>query len=149
VTQVLDGGVSFCLLKLLRAVRNVRFLCRTIRAAHFAAVHAYQNARRRVERFARANLRGAVAGALFLATLPLAGLAGGVQGKAGDQPAAKPIQAAGSDRGQQVFEQNCSRCHNAPEGFSPRISGTIARHMRVRAALGDEDYKALRRFLNP
>ena len=53
------------------------------------------------------------------------------------------------ERGQQVFEQNCSRCHNAPEGFSNHISGTIARHMRVRASLNDADYKALLRFLNP
>jgi mono/diheme cytochrome c family protein len=54
-----------------------------------------------------------------------------------------------TDRGQQVFEQNCSRCHNAPEGFSPRVSGTIATHMRVRAGLSEADYQALRRFLNP
>ena len=54
-----------------------------------------------------------------------------------------------SDRGQQVFNQNCSRCHNTPDGFSPRISASIARHMRVRARLGDADYKALLRFLNP
>ena len=53
------------------------------------------------------------------------------------------------DMGQQVFNQNCSRCHNAPEGFSPSISGTIAMHMRVRANLSDADYKALLRFLNP
>jgi cytochrome c5 len=53
------------------------------------------------------------------------------------------------DRGQQVFNQNCSRCHNAPEGFSPSISGTIPRHMRVRAGLSEEDYKALLKFLNP
>jgi mono/diheme cytochrome c family protein len=57
--------------------------------------------------------------------------------------------SAAADRGQQVFEQNCSRCHNAPEGFSSRVSGTIATHMRVRAGLSDADYKALRRFLNP
>ena len=58
-------------------------------------------------------------------------------------------RVATPDRGQQVFVQNCSRCHNAPEGFSSRISGTIARHMRVRASLSDADYKALLRFLNP
>jgi mono/diheme cytochrome c family protein len=58
-------------------------------------------------------------------------------------------QAAASDRGQQVFHQNCFRCHNAPEGFSPSISGSIARHMRVRAGLSDADYKALLKFLNP
>jgi len=52
-----------------------------------------------------------------------------------------------SNRGQQVFAENCSRCHNAPQGFSSHISGTIARHMRVRASLSEEDYKALRKFL--
>ncbi len=57
--------------------------------------------------------------------------------------------AATPDRGQQVFDRNCSRCHNPPEGFSPRISGTIALHMRVRANLSEEDYKALLHFLNP
>jgi cytochrome c5 len=51
--------------------------------------------------------------------------------------------------GQVVFEQNCSRCHNAPQGFSPRISGTVVRHMRVRAGLSAEDEKALLRFFNP
>lgn len=61
----------------------------------------------------------------------------------------KAVHAANPDRGQQVFNQNCSRCHNAPEGFSPSISGTIARHMRVRANLSDADYKILLRFLNP
>ena len=67
------------------------------------------------------------------------------------QPNANAVDPhpAQPDRGQQVFAQNCSRCHNSPEGFSPRISGTIARHMRVRAGLSDEDYKALRHFLNP
>ena len=30
-----------------------------------------------------------------------------------------------ASEGDRVFRQNCSRCHNAPEGFSPRISGTI------------------------
>ncbi len=61
----------------------------------------------------------------------------------------KAARAADQNRGQQVFEQNCARCHNAPEGFSSGISGTVAMHMRVRAGLSDADYKALRRFLNP
>ena len=51
--------------------------------------------------------------------------------------------------GQRIFEQNCSRCHDAPESFPPSISGTIVRHMRVRASLSKEDEKALLRFLNP
>jgi cytochrome c5 len=54
-----------------------------------------------------------------------------------------------SSDGQRVFEQNCARCHSAPEGFSPSISGTIARHMRVRANLSQDDERALLKFLNP
>lgn len=65
------------------------------------------------------------------------------------QAAPKTVHAVKQNRGQQVFNQNCSRCHNAPEGFSSSISGTIARHMRVRANLSEADYKALLRFLNP
>jgi len=61
----------------------------------------------------------------------------------------KAVPAANQDRGQQVFEQNCNRCHHAPEGLPSSISGTVAMHMRVRAGLSDADYKALRRFLNP
>jgi cytochrome c5 len=51
--------------------------------------------------------------------------------------------------GERVFHQNCSRCHNAPEGFPPEISGTILRHMRVRANLSHEDEQALLKFFNP
>jgi mono/diheme cytochrome c family protein len=64
-------------------------------------------------------------------------------------PDTKQVHTEKPDRGQQVFAQNCSRCHNAPEGFSPRVSGTIATHMRVRANLSDADFKALVKFLNP
>jgi cytochrome c5 len=52
-------------------------------------------------------------------------------------------------RGERVFQQNCSRCHNAPQGFPPQISASIARHMRVRASLSAADEKALLKFLNP
>lgn len=51
--------------------------------------------------------------------------------------------------GERVFQQQCSRCHAAPEGFSARISGTIVRHMRVRASLSQKDEQELLRFLNP
>lgn len=67
--------------------------------------------------------------------------------------AGTPVAVHGSKitqaEGQRVFEQNCSRCHNAPEGFSSRISGTIARHMRVRAGLSQHEEQAILRFLNP
>jgi cytochrome c5 len=53
------------------------------------------------------------------------------------------------DEGERVFQQNCSRCHTAPEGFSPRISGTIVRHMRVRASLSQHEEEQLLHFFNP
>lgn len=51
--------------------------------------------------------------------------------------------------GQRVFEQNCSRCHWAPDGISPRITGTVLRHMRVRALLSEQEEGALLKFMNP
>jgi cytochrome c5 len=53
------------------------------------------------------------------------------------------------DEGTRIFRQNCSRCHNTPEGFSPRISETVLRHMSVRASLSMSDKAELLRFLNP
>jgi len=53
------------------------------------------------------------------------------------------------DEGDRIFQQNCSRCHWAPDGFSSRISGTIVLHMRVRASLSQHDAEELLRFLNP
>jgi cytochrome c5 len=53
------------------------------------------------------------------------------------------------DEGERIFKQNCSRCHTAPEGFSSSISGTIVRHMRVRASLSRHDEQELLRFFNP
>lgn len=50
-------------------------------------------------------------------------------------------------RGQQVFMQNCSRCHNAPEKIPSQSVGTVAKHMRVRAKLSGDDYRALLQFL--
>jgi mono/diheme cytochrome c family protein len=64
-----------------------------------------------------------------------------------NQTATKPNQS--HDEGQRIFAQNCSRCHSAPEGFSPRIAGTVVRHMRVRAQLSEHDEKELLRFFNP
>jgi cytochrome c5 len=68
------------------------------------------------------------------------------------QPAKKSMSSPRQqlpDSGEQVFAQNCSRCHAAPDGFPPRISGTIVMHMRVRASLSQNEAKALLRFLNP
>jgi len=71
------------------------------------------------------------------------------QQQSNNKTSQKAVRAANQERGQKVFEQNCARCHNAPQGFSSTISGSVAMHMRVRASLSDADYKALRQFLNP
>jgi mono/diheme cytochrome c family protein len=53
------------------------------------------------------------------------------------------------DPGERKFQANCSRCHTAPEQLSPRITGTIVRHMRVRASLSAEDARDILRYLAP
>jgi len=59
-----------------------------------------------------------------------------------------PKRAQSEDEGQKIFDQNCSRCHATPEGFSSRISGTIVRHMRVRANLSAHDEQVLLQYFN-
>ena len=96
---------------------------------------------------------------LLLTLLALIVTPGLTQSTTQDHPPApptakKPAASAhasqqNEEEGDRVFQQNCSRCHHAPEGFSPRISGTIARHMRVRASLSQHDEEELLRFLNP
>jgi cytochrome c5 len=65
-----------------------------------------------------------------------------------DSGTAKQV-AKPQGEGERAFEQHCSRCHTAPDGFSSRISGTVARHMRVRASLSEHEEKELLHFLNP
>jgi len=97
------------------------------------------------------RLRGwiLVAVAAIVSVLPLLAATPKPPQDAPSQKQAKWVPPTSPDRGQQVFQQNCSRCHNAPEGFSPHVSGSVALHMRVRANLSAEDYKALLHFLNP
>jgi cytochrome c5 len=51
--------------------------------------------------------------------------------------------------GEQVFMENCSRCHMPPMSISPRITGTVIMHMRVRARLSREDQQLLLKYLAP
>jgi cytochrome c5 len=92
---------------------------------------------------------------LFVAgALACAALAGSAEHKTGQSASGANSQAGPqandqlADEGQRVFQQNCSRCHNAPESFPPRITGTIVRHMRVRANLSRHQERALLEFLN-
>lgn len=87
--------------------------------------------------------------AVLLATFP----ATGQDAQSGKSP--QPKQAAvhqggqsDAEQGQQVFTQNCSRCHKAPEAIRQSISGTVALHMRIRAGLSEQDYKRLLAFLS-
>jgi hypothetical protein len=61
----------------------------------------------------------------------------------------QPLATSVPDPGERKFEANCSRCHTAPEQLSPRIVGTVVRHMRVRASLSAEDERDILRYLAP
>ena len=89
-----------------------------------------------------------VMGALF-APLLVTSQAKPQAAQAATKQTASTHKSHSSDEGQRIFEQNCSRCHTAPQGFSPRISGTIVHHMRVRASLSEHDQQELLRFFNP
>jgi mono/diheme cytochrome c family protein len=96
------------------------------------------------------RVRFVIAAGTFAALLPL-------MAQKGPDPKAPPARVANkqpvhdddSAQGQRVFKQNCARCHDAPQGFPPQISGTVLRHMRVRANLSARDEKALLHFMNP
>ena len=57
--------------------------------------------------------------------------------------------AAVASPGEKVFMDNCSRCHIPPMTLSPRITGTVVAHMRVRARLSRSDEKLLLQYLAP
>lgn len=98
-----------------------------------------------------------VAGAMSL------GLAANASGSSKDAPkntaaaAAAPAgqsvdnQAAQKENmhleGERRFRSNCARCHAAPPKFPPRMMATIVRHMRVRAAITDQDMRFILRYM--
>ena len=95
-------------------------------------------------------LKQIMLGFLLIAATTLAvGKTGSSSQPTPDRNAKKEVHPDSPNPGQQVFVRNCSRCHNAPEGFSPSVSAAVAMHMRVRAGLSEADYKALCKFLNP
>ena len=49
--------------------------------------------------------------------------------------------------GERRFRSNCARCHAAPPKFPPRMMTTIVRHMRVRAAITDQDMRLILRYM--
>ncbi|MGA3345658.1 MAG: hypothetical protein ABSC76_12385 [Terracidiphilus sp.] len=88
---------------------------------------------------------------LWVFALPLLSQAGGAPAS-GDGNGTKRRDrqsAVHQSDGERKFAQNCGRCHTPPESFSPHISATIVRHMRVRASLSKQDEEDILRFLNP
>jgi cytochrome c5 len=62
----------------------------------------------------------------------------------------QPVKAASSaedQAGERKFQQNCNRCHNAPQELGPRVTGAVLLHMRVRASLSADDEKAILRYM--
>jgi len=49
--------------------------------------------------------------------------------------------------GEQVYQNNCSRCHRAIHTFPPRMMATVTRHMQVRATLTRAEQKAVLQYL--
>jgi mono/diheme cytochrome c family protein len=86
----------------------------------------------------------------FFALLPVIAQKGpSSKSNAAHPETAQPAPKAEEPEGQRVFRQNCARCHDAPQGFPAQVSGTVLRHMRVRASLSAKDEKALMQFMNP
>jgi mono/diheme cytochrome c family protein len=50
--------------------------------------------------------------------------------------------------GEKRFRSNCARCHAAPPKFSPRMVGTIVRHMRVRATITEQDMRLILHYMS-
>ena len=73
----------------------------------------------------------------------------GTQTQSEQKSPAPAVSNTGQRSGEQIFMENCSRCHKPPMTISPRITGTIIMHMRVRAKLSEQDQKALLRYLAP
>jgi cytochrome c5 len=100
-------------------------------------------------------MTGRMKQALSIASIPLilwSALALAQNAPAAPPPKpAPPANAAEAlqNRGERVFATNCSRCHTPPMTISPRITGTVLMHMRVRARLSREDQQAILKFMTP
>ena len=68
-------------------------------------------------------------------------------GSAKQEPAKESAQK--NDRGAELFETHCGRCHKPPDDLSPRIAPAVLTHMRTRAMLSREDEEQLLKFLKP
>jgi mono/diheme cytochrome c family protein len=91
-----------------------------------------------------------LAGAMLLGAT--AGASGGKDGPKDTSSASAPGATTTQDEnlraeGEKRFRSNCGRCHAAPPKFPPRMMATIVRHMRVRAAITDQDMRLILRYM--
>jgi cytochrome c5 len=96
--------------------------------------------------------------ALLLAAGMLLGMTAGASNKNKDKDVPKDSASATAapataqdenmrTEGEKRFRSNCGRCHTAPPKFPPRMMATIVRHMRVRAAITDQDMRLIMRYM--
>jgi len=64
-------------------------------------------------------------------------------------PKAAASSTTEEQEGEKRFQQNCGRCHQAPESISPREVKAVVQHMRVRAMLSAEDERLILKYLAP
>jgi hypothetical protein len=91
----------------------------------------------------------------LLAASIVAACLAGCQSAAPAPLATAEEQAAGGDTGEvgkggaEAWSQNCARCHNLrpPNSFSSTQWDVIVHHMRVKANLTADEYRAIRDYL--
>ena len=72
------------------------------------------------------------------------------EGKAAGSAKQEPTKnSAQNNRGAELFETHCGRCHKPPDDLSPRIAPAVLSHMRTKAMLSREDEEELLKFLKP
>ena len=90
----------------------------------------------------RASLLGLILGGLVLVASAQQDSSAGVK-----LQTAKKDKAASS--GEALFQTHCNRCHVAPGELSPKATGAVLMHMRVRAILSKQEQQALLAYLAP
>jgi cytochrome c5 len=90
-----------------------------------------------------------VLGCLFLACLYAATISDAQQAQTKAKQRAEETASRSSATGEERFQANCGRCHNAPEDLSPREARAVLRQMRVRAMLSAEDEQSILKYLAP
>jgi cytochrome c5 len=91
----------------------------------------------------------AMSASIVATTVALAQTPQSPKAAAAAKPATKADSTKQVDVGQRKFDANCGRCHSFPEQLSPSITGTVVRHMRVRANLSAQDEKDILKYLAP